>query len=161
MREFLPCLYAFLACLAFAGIFEVKKPRILLLSSLTGAAGWAVYILAAPLGDVVLRSLVATLVLALLSEVLSRVLKAPATIFLIVGIIPLVPGGGLYYTMYYLVNSDLDLFLREADGRIKSRMDDVPSIRRQRSELTPEGKRMSSGDLDVPAPEADGPENGK
>ena len=51
--------------------------------------------------------------------------------------------------------------LREADGRIKSRMDDVPSIRRQRSELTPEGKRMSSGDLDVPAPEADGPENGK
>ena len=113
MREFLPCLYAFLACLAFAGIFEVKKPRILLLSSLTGAAGWAVYILAAPLGDVVLRSLVATLVVALLSEVLARVLKAPATIFLIVGIIPLVPGGGLYYTMYYLVNSDLDLFLRE------------------------------------------------
>ena len=51
--------------------------------------------------------------------------------------------------------------LREPDGRIKSRMDDVPSIRRQRSELTPEGKRMSSGDLDVPAPEADGPENGK
>ena len=87
MREFLPCLYAFLACLAFAGIFEVKKPRILLLSSLTGAAGWAVYILAAPLGDVVLRSLVATLVVALLSEVLARVLKAPATIFLIVGII--------------------------------------------------------------------------
>ena len=46
MREFLPCLYAFLACLAFAGIFEVKKPRILLLSSLTGAAGWALSCLA-------------------------------------------------------------------------------------------------------------------
>ena len=91
----------------------MKKPRILLLSSLTGAAGWAVYILAAPLGDVVLRSLVATLVVALLSEVLARVLKAPATIFLIVGIIPLVPGGGLYYTMDYLISGDLDLFLRE------------------------------------------------
>ena len=37
-----------------------------------------------------------------LAELLARLLKAPATIFLVIGIIPLVPGGGLYYTMDYI-----------------------------------------------------------
>ena len=41
---------------------------------------------------------------------MARVMKAPATIFLIVGIIPLVPGGGLYYTMEALLSGDTALF---------------------------------------------------
>ena len=49
--------------------------------------------------------------------------------------------------------------LREPDGRIKSRPDRTPSIRSQRSELTPEGKRMSPEDIDVPAPDEDKPED--
>ena len=49
--------------------------------------------------------------------------------------------------------------LREPDGRIKSRPDRTPSIRSQRSELTPEGKRKSPGDIDVPAPDEDKPED--
>ena len=49
--------------------------------------------------------------------------------------------------------------LREPDGRIKSRPDRTPSIRSQRSELTPEGKRMSPEDIDVPAPDEGEPED--
>ena len=35
---------------------------------------------------------------------------ADGTVFLITGIIPLVPGGGLYYTMDYLINGDFAMF---------------------------------------------------
>ncbi|HEX3025801.1 MAG TPA: threonine/serine exporter family protein [Clostridia bacterium] len=41
--------------------------------------------------------------MAVLSEILARVMKMPATIFMIPAIIPLVPGVGLYQTMMFLV----------------------------------------------------------
>ena len=44
----------------------------------------------------------------LYAEVLARVVKAPATVFLIPSIIPLVPGGRLYYTMRAIVDGDAD-----------------------------------------------------
>jgi len=34
---------------------------------------------------------------------MARILKTPVTVFLITGIIPLVPGGNLYYTMNYVL----------------------------------------------------------
>ena len=57
-----------------------------------------------------MRCFVATIVVSSLAEILARVLKAPATIFLVIGIIPLVPGGGLYYTMDYLINQNYPMF---------------------------------------------------
>ncbi len=56
-----------------------------------------------------LQFLVATLFAASVSEVLARVVKAPSTIFLVPAIIVLVPGGSLYYTVSYLVNSEYAL----------------------------------------------------
>ena len=37
------------------------------------------------------------------SELLARIEKAPATTYLIAGLIPLVPGKGLYFTMHYAI----------------------------------------------------------
>ena len=54
----------------------------------------------------------ATIVTATLAEIFARVLKTPATVLLIIGIIPLVPGGGIYYTMEALVNGDMAMFAR-------------------------------------------------
>lgn len=36
-------------------------------------------------------------------------MKCPITIFLISGIFPLVPGAGIYYTVYYLVTNQLSM----------------------------------------------------
>ena len=112
MDTFLPCFYAFWASLFFAFIFEVKKPAVLLLSSAVGALGWAVFLLMAPIGSDVARYFLSTVLVTVLSEVLARMMKVPATVFLLVGIIPLVPGGGLYYTMDYLINGDYPMFSR-------------------------------------------------
>ena len=110
MLKFLPCLYAFLACASFCFIFQVRRPLFILLCSLNGAVSWWVYLLAEPLGSEVGRYFVATLAVSALAELLARILKAPATIFLVIGIIPLVPGGGLYYTMDYLINGNYPMF---------------------------------------------------
>ena len=113
MQSYLACLFAFLACGAFCFMFEVRKPLFILLCSLIGAAAWAVFLLMGSMGSEILRYFVATLVVSSLSELCARILKAPATIFLIIGIIPLVPGGGLYYCMESLINGDYATFAQK------------------------------------------------
>lgn len=55
-----------------------------------------------------LQNLIPAAAVTLYAEVLARVIKAPATVFLIPSIIPLVPGGRLYYTMRAIVDGDAD-----------------------------------------------------
>lgn len=116
MTEYLPCLYAFFACLAFCIVLEVRNIKFILSGGLTGCISWLIYILTDFIGQGVraetVRYLLATIVVAVLSEIFARVHKAPATIFIIIGILPLVPGGGLYYTMDALINADSENFVR-------------------------------------------------
>ena len=46
-------------------------------------------------------------VVVLMSRILSVKMKCPITIFLISGIFPLVPGVGIYNTVYYIVTNQL------------------------------------------------------
>jgi uncharacterized membrane protein YjjB (DUF3815 family) len=110
MDYILPCVYAFLATLGFCIVFDIKKPSFLVVASAVGALGWLVFLLLQGATSEVLRYFFATIVVSLLAEVSARILKAPATVFLIPGIVPLVPGGGLYYTMTYLLDGDFPGF---------------------------------------------------
>lgn len=107
---FLPCFYAFLGCFSFSIVFEVRKRKYILAGSAIGAISWLIIEYSRYFGLDVSGYFLATLAVAILSEICARFFKAPATIFLIVGIIPLVPGGGIYYTMYYLINKNMDMF---------------------------------------------------
>ena len=51
---------------------------------------------------------------ALFSEIMAKLNKAPVNMYLIVGIIPLVPGGLAYYAMLALVTGDNATFLERA-----------------------------------------------
>ena len=114
MRSYIACLYAFLACFAFSVVFEEKRFKIMLTSALTGSAAWFVYLLLRFLGGGIkmqtVRYLLAAIAVALLSEIFARLLKTPTTVFLTIGIIPLVPGAGIYYTMKNLIAGDLHSF---------------------------------------------------
>ena len=44
------------------------------------------------------------------SDIMAHKIKTPATVMIIIGMIPLVPGARLYYTMYGIVNSDAEMF---------------------------------------------------
>ena len=65
-------------------------------------------------GTVFFSTLVAALAVCLWSETMARRRKAPATIFLMPGIVPLLPGGAMYYTMDSVVLGDMDTFVVKA-----------------------------------------------
>ena len=50
----------------------------------------------------------ATVLVALISHLFARLLKAPVTLFLVSGILPLVPGVAMYRIVYYLLRSDFE-----------------------------------------------------
>lgn len=83
----------------------------LLLSSAGGALGWCVYLLCGGIKNDIIQSFFAIIVVAVYSEIMARLYKAPATVYLVVGLIPLVPGGGIYYTMEYCINGDMMNFM--------------------------------------------------
>ena len=86
-------IFAFIATMAFAVLFQSPK-KILLTDGLIGAVGWVVFIsLRDQMGySSFYANFFGTLALALLSELSARIFKQPATVFVIPGIIPLVPG---------------------------------------------------------------------
>ena len=100
------CGVSFIAVLAFAILFHAPR-REWSPFGLTGMVGWVVYWLAVQGGiSVVAASFCGTLALALLSRVLAVVRRCPVTVFLTGGIFPLVPGAGIYYTVYAFITGD-------------------------------------------------------
>ena len=102
----IPSGVSFIPVLAFAIRFRAPR-RDWAPCGLTGMVGWVVYWLAGQGGvSVVAASLYGTLALALLSRVLAVVRRCPVTVFLTGGIFPLVPGAGIYYTVYAFITGD-------------------------------------------------------
>ena len=58
------------------------------------------------------------LVLAIISHILARLLKTPVTTTLIPAILTIVPGAGMYQTVYYLFTSDTQQALSSLVGTI-------------------------------------------
>ena len=57
----------------------------------------------------ILSNFIPATIVGIASEVFARYLKQPAIVFVIPGIIPLVPGLGMYNTMLYLVQENYEL----------------------------------------------------
>lgn len=108
---YLPCVYAFFACIGFSMLFNIHGVGILICAG-GGSLGWLVYLLAAHLvhSDIV-QSLFAAVAISAWSEVMARLRKCPVTGYLLVALFPLVPGGGIYYTMEHAMSGDSAAFL--------------------------------------------------
>lgn len=104
MEQVIQCISAFIGCFGFCFIFRIHKNiRFAFLGATVGTIGWIVCLLTDYIDNVFIQSFLAMLCVSLLSEILARIFKASATIFIIVGCFPLVPGSGIYYTMFYAV----------------------------------------------------------
>lgn len=75
---------------------------------LTGGAGWFLYCLLVPVCSPPEATLAAAVVVVVMSRLLAVKERCPVTIFLISGIFPLVPGGGVYWTAYYIVTGAVE-----------------------------------------------------
>ena len=107
----LQTLYAFFGAYGFALLFNQKPVSRALPAAFGGAASWGVYLAFSHFGaDVFFSALAGGLVSCLYAEALARLLKAPATVFITAAVIPLIPGGSLYYTMRCAITQDTESF---------------------------------------------------
>ena len=87
-----------LGSLGFALLFGLKK-QYLIVAAIGGLLNWGLYLLGMHwLNTIFFAGLLASASSALYSEIMARVKKAPATLFFITSVIPLIPGRALYYT---------------------------------------------------------------
>ena len=108
MTFVLNLLLASIGSLAFAILYNVPR-KFYLCAAFTGMAGWFCYYLIVPFTDTAVASFFGAVGVVLVSRIFAVWKKCPITVFLISGIFPLVPGAGVYYTMYYLVSNELTL----------------------------------------------------
>jgi uncharacterized membrane protein YjjB (DUF3815 family) len=109
-QDLIQILTATIGTLGFSIYFRVSEKNVIA-STFGGALSWAVYLVVFHFSqNLFLANLVATLMIFGYSEIVARIMKAPANIFLIPAIIPLLPGNALYYTMRGLVDGDKEMF---------------------------------------------------
>lgn len=100
----------YLTCLGFTIIFNVKG-SIKYFAALGGALGVLAFELVLLSANVIIANFFAALVISYYAEIMARVKKVPVTILLIPGLIPFVPGGGIYFTMLHFINGNIQEFL--------------------------------------------------
>lgn len=100
-------LFAFSSTVGFSILFHVPKKNILA-AGLVGALGWITYTYFITSGSgSVLACFAGSCVVAVISDLFSRIFKDAATIFIIPGILPLVPGANMYYTMLAILDGNV------------------------------------------------------
>lgn len=96
----------FFGTAAFAVLFYSPKQYIVK-AGLTGSVGWFIYLMCMQIDqDMILASLIATIGVSLMSHILARKVKAPVTMFFIPGIIPMVPGKGMFLIVRNLIDDN-------------------------------------------------------
>ena len=96
--------------LGFAMLFKMKG-KYLPFISVCGCLAYCIYLGVLFFGySEILAAFASASFVAIVAEIFARVLKAPAVIFTIVGIVPIVPGSALYYSMRNLLLRDIDGF---------------------------------------------------
>lgn len=121
MQEIIQTLMAMTGAIGFSILFNVRRKK-LVAAAVGSGISWIVYVVTYNLySDKVFSLLCATIVMALLAEILARVMKAPVTILLVPMLIPLFPGSDLFYATSHLVQNHnqegaayLELVLKEA-----------------------------------------------
>lgn len=109
--EFVQTSMGIIGSLGFALLFGIRGTKPLGCIALGSGIGWIVYLVSVAGGHgKAFGMLASSLVIAACSEILARVIKTPVILLLVPMLIPEIPGGDLYYTMYSLVEGDTDKF---------------------------------------------------
>lgn len=100
-------IFAFFGTLGFTLIFNVPL-RHIPTASAVGGFGWVAYQIAMATGaSIPIACFWGACIVGLTSDISARLFKEAATIFVIPGVLPLVPGAGTYNTMLAVVQGDL------------------------------------------------------
>ena len=92
-------------------VFNIRGKKIFF-AAFGGCLGWVLYLLLGLLFEnEFARYLIVSIAVSLYGEIMARCLRTPTTVFSVVCLIPLVPGGALYYTMTNALSGSAQGFL--------------------------------------------------
>ena len=107
----LTCIVSFVACAGFVIVFNIHGYGNLL-CALGGSITWGAYCIATYFGcGELLCYFIATITAAIFAEVMARLRKYPAISYLIISLLPLIPGAGIYHTAQQAVQGNVDGFI--------------------------------------------------
>ncbi len=94
---------AIIAIAAFAILLETPKQYIWY-AGLTGGIGGGSYLISMAIGtNEAIAYFVSALMVTVVSNIFARIFRTPVTVFLIAGILPTVPGAGIYQVAYHMI----------------------------------------------------------
>ena len=103
-------LAACVGCIGFTFVFNVHGHGAPL-CCLGGAITWGVYLLVIHFGGGdFIANFWAALFAGFFAEAMARIRKHPATPFLVISLLPLIPGGGIYRAVNYAVRGNMGMF---------------------------------------------------
>lgn len=105
---FIQAVAAFLGTAGFAVLYGVPRKEYIH-ASVCSTIGWMAYLVMMRLANatVIESTFVATLVVVLVSRFMAVDRKCPVIVYQICGVFPLIPGAGIFWTVYYIVNKQL------------------------------------------------------
>lgn len=102
-----------IACTGFALWFKIRGKQILY-SGVGAFCTWAIYLLAFEWSaSNFIGTMIASVFVAFYAFIMSRINRAPSTIFLTASMFPLIPGPNLYYMMYGCLTRNIELAFNE------------------------------------------------
>ena len=106
---FVECMACAIGTIGFSILFNIHGKGIAL-CILGCTICWGVYCIIDPFFGELAAAFIASFMVAIYSEVMARVRKCPAIGFLVMGLIPLIPGSSLYYTMTHAIRGEMAQF---------------------------------------------------
>ena len=102
----------------FSLLFGVAKKHFIF-ALISAAISCLAFEIAVLLGwGLFLSSVIAAGLAAAYSDIMAHKIKTPATVMIIIGMIPLVPGARLYYTMLGIVQEDMAMFSKNGESAL-------------------------------------------
>lgn len=105
---------SFFGTLGFGFLFNIRGKR-LFWAAFGGMLSWTLFLLLGlVVGNEAIRYFIVSICSTGYAEMMARIMKTPASTFSITVLIPLVPGGAMYYTTTYALSGDVDSFVSRA-----------------------------------------------
>lgn len=118
-EEVVQILAGFVGTLGFAFLFNIRGRR-MAAAAVGGLISWMLFCLMnSVIESETVNYFVVALVMSFYAEVMARVMKTPTTTFVTTTLVPLIPGGSLYYTMAYAFSGQMDSFVQKAIDTLK------------------------------------------
>lgn len=109
MVELFQCIWAYIGSLCFGVVFNIRGLN-LFIASFGGLVAWFTYLLCGFfMAEGIIQYFIASIVISIYSEWMAVYRKTPVTVFIVLGMVPLVPGGSIFYTMQHLILGKYEL----------------------------------------------------